>query len=72
MGVREGEEGDVVLVMVSQSSRVCLANPTRPGEVERERKKRRRGGQAEAVADNAVSRCAYSSVQFTPAFTITW
>ena len=43
MGVREGEEGDVVLVMVSQSSRVCLANPTRPGEVERERKKRRGG-----------------------------
>ena len=39
VGVREGEEGDVVLVMVSQSSRVCLANPTRPGEVERERKK---------------------------------
>lgn len=70
MGVREGEEGDVVLVMVSQSLRVCQANPTRPGEVE----KKGGGGhsRAEAEADNAVSRCAYSSVQCSPAFTITW
>lgn len=43
MGVREGEEGDVVLVMVSQSLRVCQANPTRPGEVEK--KRGRRGAQ---------------------------